>query len=104
MYVGIHVCDTIDCHVLGDWCIGVGCKTGLPQNPRWSVSICQLVASWQVLIDFFRYAIIFSALYQYHRMIPVTYRFRIFGITFNDKIFVFIPAVQVQIMMHLQGK
>ncbi|CDS13354.1 hypothetical protein LRAMOSA05532 [Lichtheimia ramosa] len=46
------------------------------------------------------YAIIFSALYQYHRMIPVTYRFRIFGITFNDKIFVFIPAVQMMLSQY----
>lgn len=94
---GIHVCDTADCHVLGDWCIGVGCKAGLPQNPRWSVSNCHYPRSIHAWINtIVRYAIIFSALYQYHRIIPITYRFRIFGVTFNDKTFVFVPAIQVQ--------
>ncbi|RCH94907.1 hypothetical protein CU097_013012 [Rhizopus azygosporus] len=33
------------------------------------------------------YAIIFAILYQYYRVIPVTYRFRIFGIVMTDKLF-----------------
>ncbi|KAI8362649.1 hypothetical protein BD560DRAFT_288681, partial [Blakeslea trispora] len=41
------------------------------------------------------YAIIFSSLYQYHRIIPVTYRFRIFGIVMTDKLFLYVLAVQM---------
>ncbi|KAF7722722.1 hypothetical protein EC973_002815 [Apophysomyces ossiformis] len=41
------------------------------------------------------YALIFAMLYQYHRIVPITYRFRIFGITFNDKMFVYILALQI---------
>ncbi|KAI8145707.1 hypothetical protein BJV82DRAFT_678481 [Fennellomyces sp. T-0311] len=41
------------------------------------------------------YALIFSMLYQYHRIVPATYRFRIFGATFNDKMFLYAPALQM---------
>ncbi|KAG0187667.1 hypothetical protein DFQ28_005979 [Apophysomyces sp. BC1034] len=41
------------------------------------------------------YALIFAMLYQYHRIIPITYRFRIFGMTLNDKMFVYILALQI---------
>ncbi|KAI9257177.1 hypothetical protein BDA99DRAFT_539281 [Phascolomyces articulosus] len=41
------------------------------------------------------YALIFSMLYQYHRIIPSTYRFRIFGATLNDKMFLYAPAIQI---------
>ncbi|KAG2226966.1 hypothetical protein INT45_006373 [Circinella minor] len=43
------------------------------------------------------YALIFSMLYQYHRIIPATYRFRIFGATLNDKMFLYAPALQILI-------
>ncbi|KAI8369886.1 hypothetical protein EDC96DRAFT_543050 [Choanephora cucurbitarum] len=41
------------------------------------------------------YAILFSSLYQYHRIIPITYRFRIFGIVMTDKLFLYILAIQM---------
>ncbi|CAO3607254.1 unnamed protein product [Mucor hiemalis] len=41
------------------------------------------------------YALIFAALYQYHRIIPVTYRLRVFGITMNDKLFLYVLAFQL---------
>lgn len=44
---------------------------------------------------FYSYALIFSALYQYHRIIPVTYRFRIFGIVMSNKLFLYVLALQV---------
>ncbi|KAI9498577.1 hypothetical protein BDB00DRAFT_391450 [Zychaea mexicana] len=43
------------------------------------------------------YALVFSMLYQYHRIIPATYRFRIFGATLNDKMFLYAPALQMMI-------
>ncbi|GAA5801501.1 hypothetical protein HPULCUR_006949 [Helicostylum pulchrum] len=48
------------------------------------------------------YALIFSALYQYHRIIPVTYRFRIFGITMNDKLFLYILGFQLALSQSFQ--
>ncbi|RUS14981.1 hypothetical protein BC937DRAFT_93063 [Endogone sp. FLAS-F59071] len=33
------------------------------------------------------YSIMFAALYQYHRLVPVTYRFRVFGVTLSDKMY-----------------
>ncbi|GAN01607.1 uba domain-containing protein ucp14 [Mucor ambiguus] len=41
------------------------------------------------------YALMFSALYQYYRIIPVTYRFRVFGIVMSDKLFLYVLALQV---------
>ncbi|CEP14827.1 hypothetical protein [Parasitella parasitica] len=41
------------------------------------------------------YALIFSALYQYYRIIPVTYRFRVFGLVINNKLFLYVLAIQV---------
>ncbi|CAO3608910.1 unnamed protein product [Mucor fragilis] len=41
------------------------------------------------------YALMFSALYQYHRIIPVTYRFRVFGIVMSNKLFLYVLALQV---------
>ncbi|KAG2200859.1 hypothetical protein INT46_008765 [Mucor plumbeus] len=41
------------------------------------------------------YALIFSALYQYHRIIPVTYRFRVFGVVMSNKLFLYILAFQI---------
>ncbi|KAI8381126.1 uncharacterized protein BYT42DRAFT_565351 [Radiomyces spectabilis] len=43
------------------------------------------------------FALIFVMVYQYHRVIPVTYRFRVFGVTFNDKCFVYFLALQMLI-------
>ncbi|KAI7901126.1 uncharacterized protein BX663DRAFT_515028 [Cokeromyces recurvatus] len=41
------------------------------------------------------YAIIFSILYQYYRIIPVTYRFRVFGIIMTNKFFLYVLALQM---------
>jgi hypothetical protein len=48
------------------------------------------------------YALIFSALYQYHRIIPVTYRFRVFGIVMNDKMFLYVLAFQLALSQSYQ--
>ncbi|KAI8645530.1 hypothetical protein BD408DRAFT_411585 [Parasitella parasitica] len=41
------------------------------------------------------YALIFSALYQYYRVIPVTYQFRVFGLVMSNKLFLYVLAFQV---------
>ncbi|KAI8061416.1 hypothetical protein BC940DRAFT_310274 [Gongronella butleri] len=41
------------------------------------------------------YALIFAMLYQYERMVPVVYRFRIFGIEFNNKSFLYLLSIHV---------
>ncbi|RCH78109.1 hypothetical protein CU098_000449, partial [Rhizopus stolonifer] len=41
------------------------------------------------------YALVFSALYQYHRIIPVTYKFRIFGLVMTNKLFLYVLAFQL---------
>ncbi|KAI8881610.1 hypothetical protein K501DRAFT_252894 [Backusella circina FSU 941] len=41
------------------------------------------------------YALLFSILYQYHRIIPSIYRFRVFGITMNDKLLLYVLALQM---------
>ncbi|CEG80595.1 hypothetical protein RMATCC62417_14906 [Rhizopus microsporus] len=48
------------------------------------------------------YAIIFAILYQYYRVIPVTYRFRIFGIVMTDKLFLYVLAAQLACSRLLQ--
>ncbi|KAG2206105.1 hypothetical protein INT47_003754 [Mucor saturninus] len=48
------------------------------------------------------FALLFAVLYQYHRLIPVTYRFRVFGITMNDKLFLYILAFQLAVSQSLQ--
>lgn len=48
------------------------------------------------------YALIFSVLYQYHRIIPVTYRFRIFGLVMNDKMFLYVLAFQLALSQSYQ--
>lgn len=40
-------------------------------------------------------AIIFSILYQYYRVVPEAYEFKVFGITMSDKIWVYASASQV---------
>lgn len=47
------------------------------------------------LINDVRFGLLFALLYQYHRVIPVTYRFRVFGFTFNDKTPLYVLALQV---------
>lgn len=37
----------------------------------------------------------FTVVYQYHRLVPRAYEFKIFGITFSDKIWVYATATQV---------
>ena len=42
------------------------------------------------------YGVIFAALYQYYTLIPVTYEFKIFGVAFTDKAFMYALAAQVR--------
>lgn len=39
--------------------------------------------------------LIFSALYQYWRIVPWVYQFRVFGVTLNNKSFIYVVALQV---------
>ncbi|KAI9276360.1 hypothetical protein BY458DRAFT_505604 [Sporodiniella umbellata] len=48
------------------------------------------------------YALLFSILYQYYRIIPVTYRFRIFGCVMTDKLFLYTLALQLAFSGTLQ--
>ncbi|ORX62085.1 hypothetical protein DM01DRAFT_1403798 [Hesseltinella vesiculosa] len=41
------------------------------------------------------YALVFAMLYQYERLIPVIYRFRVFGVEFNNKSFLYLLSSQV---------
>ncbi|KAI9250730.1 hypothetical protein BY458DRAFT_524427 [Sporodiniella umbellata] len=41
------------------------------------------------------YALIFASLYQYYRIVPVTYRFRIFGLTMTDKLYIYVLASHI---------
>ena len=42
-------------------------------------------------------AVIFSIVYQYFRLVPEAYKFRVFGVTFSDKIWVYATASQVSL-------
>ncbi|GJJ69451.1 hypothetical protein EMPS_01797 [Entomortierella parvispora] len=41
------------------------------------------------------YGIIFAALYQYYTLIPITYEFKVFGVAFTDKVFMYVLAAQL---------
>lgn len=41
------------------------------------------------------FSILFGLVYQYMRLIPVAYQFRIFGVGFTDKVWVYAIAIQV---------
>lgn len=41
------------------------------------------------------YGIIFASLYQFYVLIPVMYEFKVFGIAFTDKIFMYVLGGQV---------
>lgn len=41
-------------------------------------------------------ALVFSILYQFARLVPHAYTFKIFGVTFTNKIFMYILAFQVK--------
>jgi hypothetical protein len=41
------------------------------------------------------YGVIFAALYQFYVVIPTTYEFKVFGIAFTDKFFMYALAAQV---------
>ncbi|KAF9324389.1 hypothetical protein BG006_000560 [Podila minutissima] len=41
------------------------------------------------------YGIIFASLYQFYTLIPVMYEFKVFGIVFTDKIFMYLLGGQV---------
>lgn len=42
-------------------------------------------------------AVVFSILYQYFRLVPEAYHFRILGVTLSDKFWVYGTAMQVRI-------
>ncbi|KAG0012544.1 hypothetical protein BGZ81_001498 [Podila clonocystis] len=48
------------------------------------------------------YGIIFASLYQFYTLIPVMYEFKVFGIAFTDKIFMYVLGGQL-IVSHLPG-
>ncbi|KAG0083239.1 hypothetical protein BGZ92_010945 [Podila epicladia] len=48
------------------------------------------------------YGIIFACLYQFYTLIPVIYEFKVFGIAFSDKIFMYVLGGQM-IFSHLPG-
>lgn len=41
-------------------------------------------------------AIIFSIVYQYFRLVPQAYEFKVFGVTFSDKVWVYATSAQVK--------
>ncbi|CAO3687266.1 unnamed protein product [Umbelopsis ramanniana] len=43
------------------------------------------------------FAILFAMLYQYHRIIPVTYKFKIFGVTLSDKMYIYVIATHMML-------
>lgn len=47
-------------------------------------------------------AIIFSVLYQYFRLVPEAYKFKVFGIAFSNKIWVYATASQVSCPLRIQ--
>ena len=88
------VYNAVDYNISRAWGISVRGKARIPTNTRWPVSALLQNFGWQLNL-FDSYALIFSMLYQYHRIIPATYHFRIFGTTLNDKMFLYVPALQV---------
>ncbi|KAI7818113.1 hypothetical protein BC939DRAFT_464033 [Gamsiella multidivaricata] len=48
------------------------------------------------------YGIIFAAIYQFYTLIPVMYEFKIFGVTFTDKVFMYAFGVQLM-LSHMSG-
>ncbi|KAF9933178.1 hypothetical protein FBU30_006344 [Linnemannia zychae] len=48
------------------------------------------------------YGVIFAALYQFYRVIPSMYEFKVFGISFTDKVFMYALAVQLM-LSHMPG-
>ncbi|KAI8983534.1 hypothetical protein BDB01DRAFT_791176 [Pilobolus umbonatus] len=48
------------------------------------------------------YAVIFSSIYQFYSIIPITYRFRIFGVVVTDKLFLYILAFQLAISQSME--
>ncbi|KAL0080064.1 hypothetical protein J3Q64DRAFT_1752522 [Phycomyces blakesleeanus] len=41
------------------------------------------------------YALLFAMLYQYHRIVPVVYRLRVFGLSLNNKMIIYLLAVEM---------
>ncbi|KAG9070750.1 hypothetical protein KI688_008290 [Linnemannia hyalina] len=48
------------------------------------------------------YGVLFAALYQFYRVIPTMYEFKVFGIAFTDKVFMYALATQL-ILSHMPG-
>lgn len=67
----------------------------IKEYPWWTVSNLTAVEPSMHDNPVHSYALMFSALYQYHRIIPVTYRFRVFGIVMSNKLFLYVLALQV---------
>ncbi|KAG2174797.1 hypothetical protein INT43_005859 [Umbelopsis isabellina] len=47
------------------------------------------------------FAILFAMLYQYHRIIPSTYKFKIFGATLSDKMYIYVIATHLMLSQSL---
>ncbi|KAG0307536.1 hypothetical protein BGZ98_000063 [Dissophora globulifera] len=48
------------------------------------------------------YGVIFAAVYQFYTLIPVMYEFKIFGVAFSDKVFMYVIAAQLM-LSHMPG-
>jgi hypothetical protein len=46
------------------------------------------------------YGVIFAALYQFYSIIPTMYEFKVFGVAFTDKFFMYALAAQVRTQGH----
>lgn len=81
------------------------CQTGSTKHTRWTVRLSssfhgglhfELQAKLLCVTSYDRFAILFAMLYQYHRIIPVTYKFKIFGVTLSDKMYIYVIATHVR--------
>ncbi|KAI1316451.1 hypothetical protein EDD11_009941 [Mortierella claussenii] len=48
------------------------------------------------------YGVIFAALYQFYTLIPVMYEFKVFGVAFTDKVFMYVLGGQL-LISHMPG-
>lgn len=72
----------------------------LPADRKWTSE--ESVGGWReghrIHCVYCSYAILFSILYQYQKMIPASYQVNMLGTTLTDKIYVYIAATQVNLI------